>query len=120
MDAHADGTTPGGRPGLTPSEDRELRQLTWFSRAGQLSEKTLARLAYLMARDRRREVRDPRPDPSDPGDDDPRNPLPPPGLDRGGLMKCPNCGTVLTGTDALPPPRVDPNRLVFKSTDPAD
>lgn len=50
-------------PRLTSAEDSELRQLTWFSKAGQLSEESLARLAYLTARDRRGSVRDVRPDP---------------------------------------------------------
>lgn len=48
---------------LTDLEDAELRQLTWFGLAGDLSEKSQARIAELRSRDRRAEVRDPRPDP---------------------------------------------------------
>ena len=48
---------------LTGLEDAELRQLTWFGLAGDLSEKSQARIAELRSRDRRAEVRDPRPDP---------------------------------------------------------
>lgn len=49
---------------LTPAEDAELRQLAWFAKAGQLSEKSEARLSELRARDRRERIRDPRPDPT--------------------------------------------------------
>ena len=48
---------------LTPAEDSELRQLTWFAKVGSLSENSRARLEELRARDRRDTVRDPRPDP---------------------------------------------------------
>jgi predicted Zn-ribbon and HTH transcriptional regulator len=48
---------------LTAAEDSELRQLTWFARAGQLSETSRSRLAQLEAIDRRSQVRDTRPDP---------------------------------------------------------
>jgi hypothetical protein len=48
---------------LNDLEDAELRQLTWFGLAGDLSEKSQARIAELRSRDRRAEVRDPRPDP---------------------------------------------------------
>ena len=50
--------------GLTPSEDNELRQLTWFSMVGQLSESSNERILELRAKDRRTKVRNPRPDPS--------------------------------------------------------
>ena len=56
--------------GLTISEDRELRQLTWFSQAGSVSDSSRARVLELTAKDRRREIREPRPNPgSDPEDD---------------------------------------------------
>jgi len=48
---------------LTGLEDAELRLLTWFGLAGDLSEKSQARIAELRSRDRRAEVREPRPDP---------------------------------------------------------
>lgn len=48
---------------LSAAEDSELRQLTWFARAGQLSDASQSRLAQLKARDRRDQVRDARPDP---------------------------------------------------------
>lgn len=54
-------------PRLTPAEDAEMRQLAWFAKAGHLSEKSQARLSELRARDRRKTVRDPRPDPSSGG-----------------------------------------------------
>jgi hypothetical protein len=59
----ADNDTPQAHSRLTPLEDAELRQLIWFGLAGDLSEKTLERIEELRARDRRTEVRDPRPDP---------------------------------------------------------
>jgi predicted Zn-ribbon and HTH transcriptional regulator len=48
---------------LTAAEDSELRQLTWFARAGQLSETSRSRLTQLKAKDRRDDVRETRPDP---------------------------------------------------------
>lgn len=67
-----DGDAPGvgsgsGLPPLTPAEDAELRQLAWFAKAGQLSEKSQTRLSDLKARDRRQTIRDPRPDPASGG-----------------------------------------------------
>src|SRR5690349_3829211 len=61
------GESGAGLPRLSPAEDAELRQLAWFSRAGQLSEKSQARLSDLKARDRRNTIRDPRPDPTSGG-----------------------------------------------------
>lgn len=49
--------------GLTPAEDDELRQLTWFSMVGQLSDSSNERILELRAKDRRSKVRNPRPDP---------------------------------------------------------
>ena len=80
-------------PRLTPAEDHELRQLTWFSKVGHLSEQSAARLADLMARDRRTEVRDPRPNPSGDGDELYGTTLPEP--DRLAASTCPNCGFLL-------------------------
>jgi hypothetical protein len=80
--------------GLTTSEDRELRQLTWFSLVGQLSQKSQGRVAALKGRDRRTDVRDPRPDPSATDDDAPPAPV----LverDRISSKTCPNCGYIL-------------------------
>ncbi|HEX4865932.1 MAG TPA: hypothetical protein VFV02_17820 [Acidimicrobiales bacterium] len=100
-------------PALTGLEDAELRQLTWFGLAGDLSEKSQARIAELRSRDRRGEVRDPRPDPishdstwqgiewTDQSQRDSESdaeefiscpncsfgPLP-----EGGVVKCPQCG----------------------------
>ena len=116
VSANGDGALPGGRPGLTASEDRELRQLAWFARAGHLSEKSAARLAELIARDRREEIRDPRPNPSDSADDR-RATVPAPAPDRTALYTCPNCGVALPDPHALGAPEMDPSRLVFKSTE---
>ena len=86
--------TPGQE--LTGLEDAELRQLTWFGLAGDLSEKSQARIAELRSRDRRAAVRDPRPDPisqesawqrinwTEPSDRDS-------GLDAEEFISCPNC-----------------------------
>jgi hypothetical protein len=52
-----------GMAPLTPEEDGELRRLAWFSMAGAVSEETARRIAELRARDRRYDIRDPRPDP---------------------------------------------------------
>jgi len=46
------------------AEDNELRLLSWFELAGSISDATKQRIAELRARDRRDEVRDPRPDPA--------------------------------------------------------
>jgi hypothetical protein len=81
--------------GLTAVEDSELRQLTWFSAVGDLSEKAVTRLWQLIGRDRRVAVRDPRPNPSTPEDDEPPTGLPPLELDRTALHTCPNCGALL-------------------------
>lgn len=48
---------------LNALEDAELRQLTWFGLAGDLSEQSRERIEELRSRDRRDDVRDPRPDP---------------------------------------------------------
>lgn len=57
-----DETTPATKP-MTPLEDAELRQLTWFGLAGDLSDDSQGRVEALRAKDRRAGVRDPRPDP---------------------------------------------------------
>jgi hypothetical protein len=59
----ADDDRPEAKPRLTSIEDAELRQLTWFGLAGDLSEGSKDRIAQLRARDRRSGVREPRPDP---------------------------------------------------------
>jgi hypothetical protein len=82
------------RQAVTPAEDHELRQLTWFSKVGSLSEKAAARLTDLVARDRRIEVRDPRPNPSAPLTEESSN-LPPLEMDRISLPTCPNCGSII-------------------------
>lgn len=89
--AGADGG--GEEVGLSVSEDREMRQLSWFSAAGSLSEASRARLQELRERDRRDEVRDARPDPScAPGE----NPAPSRlEADRVASITCPNCGAVV-------------------------
>lgn len=84
--------------GLTPAEDNELRQLTWFSMVGQLSESSNERLLELRAKDRRTKVRNPRPDPSA-SRSSTDAPVPPPKLDpqahpAAGQFTCPNCGFV--------------------------
>jgi hypothetical protein len=80
--------------GLSTSEDRELRQLTWFSRVGDISERAKTRAFELLGRDRRAWVRDPRPNPSSPADDDVST-LPPLQMDPIASMSCPNCGAIL-------------------------
>jgi hypothetical protein len=87
------------RDGLTAVEDNELRQLTWFSSVGDLSEKAVNRLWHLIRRDRRGEVRDPRPNPSGPEDDDRPTRLPPLEMDRTASSTCPNCGALLRNED---------------------
>jgi hypothetical protein len=74
--------------GLNRSEDAELRQLGWFAKAGQLSERSNSRLSQLRAKDRRETIRDPRPDPTSGST---------PGAPRFGSTAaepfvCPNCG----------------------------
>jgi hypothetical protein len=78
-----------GLPRLTAAEDGELRQLTWFSKAGQLSEPSHGRLEDLKARDRRSGIRDPRPDPISRAGDEVGERL---RLDQDGSNRCPNCG----------------------------
>ena len=84
---------PGGvsdLPRLSAAEDVELRQLAWFSKAGQLSETSQARLLELRARDRRDTIRDPRPDPSGGRIEG----APSFGSDGAGRAStCPNCGS---------------------------
>lgn len=50
--------------GLTKQEDNTLRQLAFFDLAGDLSDMARHRLMELRKRDRRSDVRNPRPDPS--------------------------------------------------------
>lgn len=76
-------------PRLTSAEDAELRQLAWFSKAGQLSAQSQARLTELRARDRRDTIRDPRPDPSV----DAIRRAPAFSADTAGSSTCPNCGS---------------------------
>lgn len=88
--------------GLTSAEDNELRQLTWFSLVGQLSETSEARLLELKAKDRRTKVRNPRPDPSASRMGVPDTPSTPPRLPSehepaDGSFTCPNCGFVQRG-----------------------
>jgi hypothetical protein len=85
--------------GLTSLEDRELRQLTWFSAVGDLSDKAVNRLWQLIGRDRRTAVRDPRPNPGSPQDDEEPPRLSPLGLDRSSSLVCPNCGSLLPPQD---------------------
>ncbi|HUJ66245.1 MAG TPA: hypothetical protein VLX59_11945 [Acidimicrobiales bacterium] len=92
------GEGPPGEPGLTPAEDYELRQLTWFSAVGDLSERAVGRLWQLIGRDRRTAVRNPRPNPSSPRDDEPST-LPSLEMDRTASMTCPNCGALLSTKD---------------------
>ncbi len=80
---------------MTPAEDHELRQLTWFSRVGSLSEKSAARLTELVIRDRRTEVRDARPNPSVPRTDESSS-LPPLEMDRISSITCPKCGSMIS------------------------
>ena len=94
------GEDPGDSDdGLTVVEDNELRQLTWFSSVGDLSDRAVTRLWQLIGRDRRAEVRDPRPNPSAPVDEDPPSQLPPLEMDRTALSTCPNCGAFLRDED---------------------
>ncbi len=87
------------RDGLTAVEDHELRQLTWFSSVGDLSDRAVNRLWQLIRRDRRGEVRDPRPNPSAPEDDEMPTRLPPLEMDRTASSTCPNCGALLRDED---------------------
>jgi hypothetical protein len=89
-------------PGLTPEEDNELRQLTWFSLVGQLSDPSQARMLELRAKDRRSRVRNPRPDPSVSRMGTPDAPASTPRLNSdheaaAGNFICPNCGFVQRG-----------------------
>jgi hypothetical protein len=91
---------------LSPSEDDELRQLTWFSMVGQLSETAQERILELRARDRRSNVRNPRPDPSATRTAD--TPATATGFEERSegspVLKCPNCG-FLQRPKAQPPNR---------------
>jgi hypothetical protein len=87
------------RHGLTAVEDNELRQLTWFSSVGDLSDRAVRRLWQLIGRDRRGAVRDPRPNPSAPEEDEMSTLLPPLEMDRTALSTCPNCGALLHSED---------------------
>lgn len=93
--ASTDDERAASRHGLAPEEDRELRQLTWFARAGSMSERSIGRLAELISRDRRREVRDARPNPSTPASDEVST-LPPLWREGSAPVKCPNCGSVFS------------------------
>lgn len=75
---------------LGREEDNELRLLTWFKLVGNVSEISRRRIADLRARDRRNDVRDPRPDPANvPPPDDPSLPLrnPPPRVETSGRAR---------------------------------
>jgi hypothetical protein len=87
------------RDGLTAVEDDELRQLTWFSSVGDLSERAVNRLWQLVGQDRRGKVRDPRPNPGAPEDDEMPTRLPPLEMDRTASSTCPNCGALLRYED---------------------
>lgn len=50
--------------GLTKQEDNSLRQLAFFELAGDLSDMARHRMMELRKRDRRSDIRNPRPDPS--------------------------------------------------------
>ena len=89
--------------GLTAEEDNELRQLTWFSMVGHLSDASETRLLELKAKDRRTKVRNPRPDPSVSRMGIPESPTMPAPLVHEpvaatGSFTCPNCGFVQRGT----------------------
>ena len=89
--------------GLTAEEDNELRQLTWFSMVGQLSDTSETRLLELKAKDRRSKVRNPRPDPSVSRMGVPESPTMPAALVHepaapAASFTCPNCGFVQRGT----------------------
>lgn len=91
--------------GLTAEEDNELRQLTWFSMVGQLSDTSHARLLELKGKDRRSNVRNPRPDPSVSRMGTPEAPTTPPVLvhEQGtatASFTCPNCGFAQRGSAA--------------------
>lgn len=75
-------------PRLTRAEDAEMRQLAWFAKAGQLSDKSQARFSELRARDRRDTIRDPRPDPTAGVNGASIGFGPPPSAP----VACPNCG----------------------------
>jgi hypothetical protein len=94
-DATTDEEAAGRYSGLTAKEDHELRQLTWFSAVGDLSDKAVSRLWQLIGRDRRTAVRDPRPNPSRPEEDEEPILTPPLQLDRSSSVVCPNCGALL-------------------------
>jgi hypothetical protein len=98
LDENTGESLAAGRDGLTAVEDHELRQLTWFSSVGDLSERAVNRLWHLVRRDRRGEVRDPRPNPSAPADDEMPT-LPPLEMDRTASSTCPNCGALLRDSD---------------------
>ena len=93
--------------GLTPAEDDELRQLTWFSMVGQLSESSTQRILELRAKDRRTKVRNPRPDPSASR----TTPVPPVAAAKleshpqstPSQFTCPNCGFVQRALTQAPP-----------------
>jgi hypothetical protein len=98
-DAISDEGAAASQHGLTSLEDRELRQLTWFSAVGDISDRAVGRLWALIGRDRRTAVRDPRPNPSAPAKDEEPTRLPPLGLDRSSSVVCPNCGALLPTQD---------------------
>lgn len=95
---------PDGYRGLTISEDHELRQLTWFSKVGHMSETARARLSELRQLDRREEVRNPKPDPS--VVEDRSRTLPALQYDSASSLSCPNCGYQLSSRrdGSLSPP----------------
>lgn len=120
--AEGDGETSdeGGSdlPRLTPAEDAEMRQLAWFAKAGHLSDKSQARLSELRARDRRKAIRDPRPDPSSGGggaatrfrsEESERSACPNCGFGRsaaaGPSGSCSNCGYSARADDEARPAR---------------
>ena len=85
--------------GLTAEEDNELRQLTWFSMVGQLSDTSRMRLQEQKGKYRRNKVRNPRPDPSASRMGTPDSPAMPATLVHEGSpttasFTCPNCGFV--------------------------
>lgn len=93
-----DQNTTATKP-MTLLEDAELRQLTWFGLAGDLSDESQDRLDALRAKDRRAAVRDPRPDPMSQDNDGRsyiRSPEPEPNTeaecDARARLRCSNCG----------------------------
>ena len=100
----AENRTKEEDPRLTALEDAELRQLTWFGLAGDLSETSRDRITELRARDRREGVRDPRPDPLSQDSDGRRyitESEPNPDTDTSETdISCSNCGfgPVITGS----------------------